>query len=167
MRVPKLDTIANILIVAAALTVLGGSARSWLVSAITPPPPPPPEPIGAYTVGDRLAPIVGIVFDDQTFLLVTRSSCAFCARSMPLYQEMKRRGARIIAVAAEDVEVNRAYLAANGVVADAVVTLAESGLTIQSVPALLSVDSRGTVTGAWWGVQTQEQEDGILRRIGQ
>jgi hypothetical protein len=163
LKIRSLDTVANVVVIAAAGAVLMGfvTAKSSSPSGSR----APTNDIAVYKVGDLVQPRGEMQFSGETFLLFTRSTCGYCTKSMPLYRSMLEKGARIIAVTAEDVEVNRAYLAENQVFPKVVLPLAETGLRFRVTPSVISVDSRGAVTGTWWGFQTEKDADALLRRF--
>jgi thiol-disulfide isomerase/thioredoxin len=156
---PKLDHIANAFIIGTCLFIAGTLAyRSRTLS-------PPP-----YRAGDTLTDKgkLGLAGAPRTLVVVTNSYCHFCSESMPFYQKLsqlsRRSGARFVAATAEDPERNRAYLGANGVFADAVVSVWDSKLNIHATPTIIVVNSNGTVVGCWVG-KLPEQAEAEVERV--
>jgi hypothetical protein len=140
----RLAVVADVVLIIAGMAVLASYAAPIIRSATAKPPID-------YKVGDRVQQKGRLRLDGTTFVLDTSSKCGYCTASMPLYAEMLRRGARLVAVTAEDVEVNRSYLAQHKVLPEAVLPIAETGLRFLGTPSLLCLDRAGTVRGAWAG----------------
>jgi hypothetical protein len=155
-----LETLSNVVVIAAGLVVLAAYAKPWLS-----PPPAARSAAETYAVGDRIRSTTDLRLDRQTFLLYTKSTCAYCDASMGLYREMIEKGARVIAFTAEDPEFNRAYLASHKVSPERVLPLKGSGIAFRVTPSLVLVDQEGTVVRAWWGKQDRETEEAILRGV--
>jgi len=92
---------------------------------------------------------------NKTLILITASTCHFCSESMPFYRRLsekaKSAGTRIVAVSAEDINVNREYLLSNSVPVELVASITKSGIVSAGTPTLLLVRSDGKVINSWRG----------------
>jgi hypothetical protein len=158
MWLKRLEWLTNIvLLVSATVVIAGAITRLRAPEAKTLPDRP----------GDRISETAELRFGTPTYILNTQSRCHFCTESMPLYKRLVEGGARVIAVSAEPIDVNRNYLESHGVHPAAVVSSVGNGLAFRGTPSLLLVDARGIVQGAWWGKQGANGESEILRGGGQ
>ena len=157
---PRLETIANLVIIVAGLAVSTAYVRPLLTT-----PPTKANTVQTYAPGDRIRQNDKLSFSGSTFLLFSKSGCKFCDASMPLYKELISRGARLIAIAGEDVETNRSYLAQHGVKPETIVNLKDSGLRFEATPSLVLVNSDGRVLKTWWGKQDDKMEREIIGSI--
>lgn len=160
MKRLRLETLSNVVVIAAGLVVLAAYARPWFSSQ-----PAARSAAETYVIGDRIRSTSDVTFDKHTFLLYTKSTCAYCDASMGLYRDMIAKGARVIAFTAEDAEVNRGYLASHKVSPEKVLPLRGSGIAFRVTPSLVLVDREGTVVNTWWGKQNRETEEAILRSV--
>jgi hypothetical protein len=160
MSRPRLETIANAVVISAGLVVLAAYLKPWLD-----PPPSPRSAVETYAVGDRVELSGDVRIDRDTFLLYTRSKCAYCDASMELYRQLIDKGARVIAVTAEQTEMNQSYLAGHRVRPERVLAVAGSGLRFRVTPSLVLVNRDAKVVNAWWGKQDKKTEEAILRTV--
>ncbi len=90
---------------------------------------------------------------------------------MPFYRRVsdaaKLAGTRIIGVAADDVETNRANLEKNGVRVDAVVSLSNNGIRLRATPSLVLVNRDGAVVNSWLGKLIPQLEADVIRAVRQ
>lgn len=148
--VRRLEIVTNVAILAAAVSILVFnvtplfSKRAALKS----------DHNFAYTVGERIGETAEIQFTEKTFILATASTCRFCTESMELYRRLAESGARLIAVTAEPLDLNAAYLAKHGVRPATVVSARANGLRFRSwacpdlVDRLVSVDLIGRLSSS-------------------
>jgi hypothetical protein len=156
--VPRtLETVTNVALLAAAITVVTLSIEPRLRTAARPSEP--------YRVGDRVVPTAELRFDKPTFVLATSSSCRYCTASMPFYARLIAAGGPVIAVTSEPLADNLKYLTSHGVSPIKVVSAAANGLRFRATPTLLLVDTGGIVQGVWFGKQNEQGEKDILGRL--
>jgi hypothetical protein len=101
--------------------------------------------------------------EGPALILVSRSTCPACTASVDFYRQLA--GVAVIGVASESVAENRSFLESSGVRVVSLVTLQESGLRVNSVPALIAVDASGRVLNGWLGKLTKESESEVLRTL--
>ncbi len=100
-----------------------------------------------------------------TLVLMTSSSCHFCAESLPFYRRITPKahsdGVRVVAITREDPDVNKNYLAASGVAVDDVLFADDDGIRVAATPTLLLLRSDGSIVNSWVGKLTAAQEKEI------
>jgi len=90
---------------------------------------------------------------------------------MPFYKQTadlaRRAGARIVAVTAEPVQVNRAFLESHGIAVDAALSQSDSGIQVSHLPTLILVRSDGTVVNSWVGqIRDTAVQKSVLKSLG-
>lgn len=140
-----------------------------LVSQRVHPVPPAPPPVPPLAVGERIgnASLLGVDQSAKSLILITSSTCHFCAESMPFYRRLsahlRSHGTRIVGVSWEPQEANSAYLASNGVVIDGAVSAGQAGIEVVGTPTLILVNRNGIVLKAWSGKLDELAERDVLR----
>lgn len=154
----------NLAIIGACAAMLGTQIARRIGGSLVEPHPTTP--------GDRLSSgaLLGINTAPRTLLLVTSSTCRFCAESMPFYRNLvtaaRREGVRVVALAWEPPVRNRAYLASQGVQVDAALDIAATGVSVRGTPTLILVRRDGTVIQSWPGKLGSASEAAVLRLAG-
>jgi hypothetical protein len=92
----------------------------------------------------------------RSLILVSRSTCQACASSTDFYRTLNDYV--LVGVASEPVEANRKFLTSSGINVADVVPLADSGLRISVVPALIAVEADGRVMRSWYGRLSRADE---------
>lgn len=132
--------------------------------------PPKAEPL--YRPGEiiRDTPELSFNRNPLTLLELTASTCHFCTASMPFYRRLnsaaRKAGTRVVGVAPEDPEINRANFERNEVPIDDIVPLAKAGIRLRATPALILVNSNGLVVNSWLGRLRKQEEDKVLSAVG-
>lgn len=164
------ENAANIAIVLSALVPLASWARAWTSTRKA----GPLQASRLYNPGDVLPNLPGLTFReaDRTLVLFINSNCQFCTASMPFYRELIERrnqakaSVAIVAATREPVERLATYLAAHGLIVDKRVALGESSpFRLTVTPAVLQVDSGGTVERLWIGKLERVNESEILTLV--
>jgi len=157
MWAKRIEVAANIAVLVAAVSIVAFTIAPRLRKS--------PVLPGRYEVGDRIRETDQLTFGAPTLILNTASSCTYCTASMEFYARLQELGVRTIAVTPEPSDVNARYLASHGIKPLAVLSASANGLTFSGTPALLLVDGRGVVNGAWMGRQTADGEAEIIRAL--
>src|SRR5437762_1889304 len=117
----KLDTIANVTIIATGILVSSLILRNWVESARAQAERQP------YRAGESLGRVESLDLSaSRTVLLVVRSNCHFCTQSMPFYKRLsdlrrqEKASFRLVALTTEPVATGEHYLSENGVSVDRV-----------------------------------------------
>lgn len=105
----------------------------------------------------------------HTLIIAIKSTCPFCAESVPFYrtlirdrQLLRSQSPRFVAVCFEAERPCREYLTRHHLTMDDVmVAQAVKGLRILGTPTLLLVDAHGRVKAAWSGFQGQAEQESI------
>jgi hypothetical protein len=148
----RLQTVANIAVILASLAVLW---MAWERSQPAGPEPPP-----TYAVGDQMDAVDGVDFrgSERTLILALREDCRFCRDSMPFYQKLTTaagaatgRAFRLTVLSTDSQAALSAYLRANGVEVDDVVSYQSGALKIPGTPLLILLDRGGVVQRVWRG----------------
>ena len=104
----------------------------------------------------------------RTLVMAISTQCHFCADSLPLFQKItKDSGCHVKTLAllpqtkadAED------YLSKGGVRVDDVRQVTLDSIGVRGTPTLLLVDAAGTVTNAWYGKLSSDQEYELLAEV--
>jgi hypothetical protein len=107
---------------------------------------------------------IGVGAGEGAVVLVTSSDCHFCRDSLPFYRELVPRartnGVRVVGVTREAPELNEAYLGANGVVVDAVLSGVDIGLPAYGTPTLVLVPKVGSGK-VWVGRLSKKEEQDV------
>jgi hypothetical protein len=126
---------------------------------------------GALAPGTKLPPLDGVSYETSavTVAVVLQSRCAFCAASMPFYQQLaKLRGAsgfQLVAASAESTRTTTDYLKQRGVEVDAVATLKGSEIPTSGTPTLVLIGKGGVIMDSWLGQLSAAQEAEVTARI--
>ncbi|MBI1872496.1 MAG: hypothetical protein HYS05_01245 [Acidobacteria bacterium] len=126
-----------------------------------------------YTVGEQLPNLDGVNFGgaERTLVLVLRSTCVFCTKSMPFYRRLsvERRAwpsLQIVGAAVEDPVVFGSYLREQNLRVDRVITLKPGVLRLSGTPTLILVDKSGHLVGNWIGELRPEGEREVMSAAG-
>lgn len=155
MRLPSLNAVVNVVLLAVALLIGGLHIQNYLQ----------PRQSGASQaarpslVKGTTAPLLaGINYADatRTVVLFVHSQCQYCTDSMPFYARLasiKGPGGRLIAASREDQERARTYLDRHQVRVDAVVSIGKlDDARFAVTPTVVAVSSAGIVEGVWTGL---------------
>lgn len=169
MRI-KLETVSNICVTVASLTLVAVLAAGWTRGASTVQSPPRPEL--SYVEGRPSPRLSGLAtgMGRPTLLLFVRSTCKYCTESLPFYARltdgsMSASRADVIAVTQESVEQCRAYLTQGGVAIAKVVSASGGEAHVRGTPTLVLLDGEGVVRKVWEGKLSPEAEAEVLRAL--
>ncbi|MDQ3068839.1 MAG: hypothetical protein M3R55_03810 [Acidobacteriota bacterium] len=104
-------------------------------------------------------------------LLVLSTTCRYCTQSMPFYTQLAKLPQvaagrlRLSVVSLQSQEQMQAYLEANGLRMERIVSLRDSGLNITGTPVLVLVSPDGIVRDSWGGWLPPAQEAMVLDTI--
>jgi peroxiredoxin len=168
MRIPKLETVANIVVMATCVAMLAVLADRAISDSRRAQAPDAQSP-DFWASGKPAPKLVGVDYGTHpmTLVMYINSQCRFCTASMPLYQklsESKTSGTqlRLVAASTEPAEIAQAYLRQHDVSVDAVVSVPPGIPT----PTLVLVDRSGTVRKHWVGQQDEGGAESLLQAIG-
>ena len=108
----------------------------------------------------------------KTMIVALNEQCRFCTESAPFYKRLieKANGNKdlqVIAVLPQDPANARRYLDSLGVAFNDIKFSELRKIGISATPTLLLLDDRGAITASWVGALTVDQENEVLRRIGE
>jgi thiol-disulfide isomerase/thioredoxin len=126
------------------------------------------QPQGKTVPGNRLS-IGGVEWSkyQTTAVLYLSTYCGYCKESIPFYRVLinsKKDNVGVIAVFIEDQKVGKEYLKSNDLLVDQIVTDSLSRIGIAGTPAIVLVDSNGTITDLWYGKLPAEKEREVLAK---
>jgi len=167
----SLEKITNLATVAASVAVCFAVGRQYLHASKTPPlliPPP-----GVYQSGEQIKEVRDVNFASapRTLVLFVRSNCHFCELSMPFYKALsrspirRRGGFRLVAASIEDPAITSAYLKANHVLVDQIVSVQRGSTKVRGTPTLILVDRNASVVKAWAGYLPKDGEEDVLKEL--
>jgi len=127
----------------------------------------------SYREGDRFPALTQVDFrrTNTTAVLVIRSTCHFCAESVPFYRRLaasvsaRTPSAALVAVCTEAEGSCADFLKQAGVSVTAVVATPPGGLRVRGTPTLLLVNSAGEVRHVWAGKLTEAKETEVLKLV--
>jgi thiol-disulfide isomerase/thioredoxin len=156
-----MDVVVNIAMLATCAVVAVAVVSRWQRAR-------PAEPQAPIAVGDRAEglPSVNYARADSTIVLYLRSSCHYCAASMPFYRrladEAVKHEIQVVAASAEPVEVFESYLTSSKLhVAQAVSFTGR----VRGTPTVVFVNRAGTVTRVLVGQQTEDVEAQVVAAV--
>jgi thiol-disulfide isomerase/thioredoxin len=155
---------ANVLLMAACAVVVGEFAYRHVNRSNTIP--------RLFNAGQliKAKPSLNLPSASRTLIIATSSTCPYCLASMPVYRNVadaaRRVGAQVVAVCGEAPDVNRAYLASNGISVDRALSQPDSGVQVPQVPSLILVGRDGTVVDSWTGQADSAIEKSALKALG-
>jgi hypothetical protein len=161
-----LDRVANVATLIATIALLLHLGNVYYSRARARPP------VTGYSPGDRVqnTPQLQLESHQQTLLVITASTCKFCTASMAFYRRLfelsKVSPTRVIAASREDVAENLAYLRANGLSLDNVLSVDKNNLRIRGTPTLLLVREDGIVVKEWVGQLKVSEEREVVESLG-
>lgn len=165
----KLITVVNIAIVAVALTLGVVVVKKYLLTA---PPTKPPE-LPPIVVGTQISiPEVVWSRSRRTMVVALHEQCPFCTQSAPFYKRLvekanENKNLQLIAVLPHNPSDARKYLDSIGVAFNEVKYSELRKISVSATPTLLLLDDNGAITASWVGALTVDQENEVLRRIGE
>ena len=151
-RLPRrIELIANICVIAAALLLILTVGRFALRQRSSKPPPNP-----AIAKGTQLH-LPGLNWSaTQTLVLVLSAECKYCTASASFYRSLVNQAAgpattRIVAVLPQSPNEAKQYLEKLNLTVDNTYQVSPSSLGIRGMPTLILVDGRGVVIESWEG----------------
>jgi hypothetical protein len=163
----RIDLLVNsVTLLVAVLTV------TFIVHSYQTQTPRPPKVVAGITRGMVAPRLQGISYakENQTLVLLLRSSCPYCRAEVPFYKqavEVARRSGRtqVVAVfAARDIGAS-GFLADNDIAAGLTVVPDSQAFKAYATPTLLLVDHQGHVSDFWVGAVQGPTAELILRKL--
>lgn len=104
----------------------------------------------------------------RTLVLALSTQCHFCTDSLPFFQQISKdpgRHVKLLALLPQDKSDSEQFLSKGGVRVDDVRQVTLDSVGVQGTPTLLLVDGGGTVTDAWYGKLSGDQEKEVLAAL--
>ena len=131
-----------------------------------------------YVKGAVLPPTKSINYGDKPFTVLVglNSKCRYCAESMPELRRLdqvareKAGVVRVIAIAAEPIEIVSDYLRTNsltGFIAHPVEKGSPLAGVVDRTPSVVLLDRKGEVLGSWPGLVTESRMNELLDQLRQ
>jgi hypothetical protein len=168
---PRLESVANLAMIVAAVAIIGDKAYDRLHPARRP-------ASAAFATKYLGRPFPGLssfpVRDGApSVLLFFSSRCHYCSESMPFYKRLTSlrsatSGFAMVGIYPQGVETEadeEAYLAEHGVALDALGPMSFSQLMLPGTPTLLLLDQSKAVRGIWTGRLSHDKEEEVLQRL--
>jgi len=132
-----------------------------------------PSSEASYKPGDIVPAVNGHSYASSkgTLLLVVRSTCTFCTRSMPFYRRLaesvreRGRSVRLLVLSAEPRDIVAEYFKTHDVPIESIGQVPDTHLRVAGTPTLILVDSNGRVRDVWLGLLASQQEAVVLARL--
>lgn len=160
----KLEAIANVMIIAVALTVgLVMIGRYTDASRIARP----------VATGEHLATIPNLDWTQHqhTLVLALNTGCHYCEQSVPLYQKLAQlhqsggEDLGIVAVLPNGSEMVRDFMTKNNLHIQSVAAVPLENLQVNATPTLILVDKDGRVERSWVGMLNPNEEGELLKLL--
>lgn len=161
----KIEVIANIFIILAALAIGGVLVQRYFFVA-EPKYPAQVEPkIGSQmNVAD-----VDWAQQPKTLVLVLQAGCRFCTESAPFYkrviESVKGKNIKLLAVLPTEVEKSAEYLKELGLKNIEVKRSSLGSVQVGGTPTLILTNNKGEITAFWVGKLTPEKEAEVLEKL--
>ncbi len=168
----RLVAATNVAIVVTAVLLGIVCVKKYLLTftITTPTKPAAPAPI---VVGTNIS-IPDVVWSRsrKTMIVALHEGCRFCTESAPFYKRLVakangNKNLQLIAVLPQDPINARQYLDSLGVAFNDIKYLELRKIGVSSTPTLLLLDDHGVITAFWVGALSVDQENEVLRRIGE
>lgn len=150
-------------------TTLGkGDTRSYHINRQALPNPRPSTPLIGKPCRLNSAPWERSA---RSVAIALRSTCKFCASSVPFYRRVsdmnraKGSSLAIHVVSPEAPSVIGDFLGRGSISADRVFQLRLDSLGIAGAPAILIVDQRGDITGEFVGILDESSQRAVVERL--
>lgn len=161
----SLANVADIAVIAAALTFIGVTARSYFGSGRPASAAGPAREL----VGKHLS-VNGLDAHatDRTVLLVLAARCPYCSDSADFYRRLsesrKREGFSLVA-AFQDRAEGDAFLKEHRIEVDRLITASALSVGVPGTPTLLVFDRSSRVRGVWYGRLNPDGEAKLLETL--
>lgn len=166
MVFPSLRTIADTALVIAAVFVAAVAGQTYYRAGAQ----VPGEPRIVKPQEQLSLPGVDFTKGQRTLLLVLRSSCPFCEKSMPFYSRMmatKSKDSQVVVVGGEDEKILNNYLKVHDVAVDSIAVVTPESTPSQVTPTAILVDRKGVVSNVWRGQLPPDKENEVLQLLSQ
>jgi hypothetical protein len=162
----KVELIANVTIIVAAVLIAGVVAQKYFFPRTRPMAPARIQP----DVGARMnLPDVNWSRQPKTLILALQTGCHFCDESVPFYkrvaENVKAENVKVIAAFPTGVEESAAHLKALGLTNIEVRQLPLESLQTSGTPTLILTNDKGEITNYWLGKLTPDKEAQVLQKI--
>lgn len=159
-----LDRIASVAVIVAVAVFLAIVVRGGYLKEAE-------QPVDTQkSVVGTLIQLPGVQYPPQrdTLILGISATCHFCQESVPFYKQLlaKTHGrVNVIAVMPQPQKEAEAFLKAEGLSCDQVVSAQPSASGIRGTPTLLLVDSTGKVKSAWVGKLSDSAQQEVASAV--
>lgn len=163
----KLELVANILIIVAAVLLVGFIAQKYFFGSSA-----------ANSRQARLQPIVGskvnlqdVNFSNQpkTLILALQTGCHFCNESASFYKRIieviKDKNVKLVAAFPTDIEKSTMHLQELGLTNIEVKSSPLNNIQVSGTPTLILTNDKGEVTNFWVGKLTPDKEMEVINKL--
>jgi len=131
-------------------------------------PRPPSVPYAAGAHIDDFGEL-GLDRSPRTLILITKSNCPFCNKSLSFYRKIAAIAAlnnvRLISVTPEDPAINKSYLTVNNIEVSEVLPSSETTVTFTGTPTLILIAQSGDVIQSWTGLLSESQQNAVVASL--
>jgi len=167
----RLETVKNIIVIVAAVTVIGTSIYSRFVT----PESKSQASVSARLIGKPLPLPVSLVTGNKgTIALFVSKTCRFCTQSMGFYRHLAELKVnepcdiKLVALGPKGRESSdeiRTYLRDNNLSVDGLDVVDFLSLGVEATPTLVLRDSSKLVRGVWVGAQRDTGENEVISKV--
>jgi len=168
--VGALDKLANVSIIFVCCAI-GADVIQRRMSAAPAAAPSPSFAYSEYKSGETVEiPGFARQADRPSLLFIVKSTCPYCTRSMPFYEQVARQfqgtgSIQLVGVCTEPDDACAKYFDEHGVKLDATVGVAANAVKIRGTPTLVLVNDNGTVKEVWPGELDAARQALVLAAI--
>lgn len=165
---PKIETLANIAIIAVAV-ILGGTLLYRVISPVQSSKAADPAPV--LQAGMALPKSnIDWAANEKSLIFVLSTECKYCHESAEFYQRLtsqlkERGGVKSFAILPQSYEESTKYLGAKNILVDEVLRGDPGSLMVRGTPTLILVDRSGVALDVWVGKLSKEKEEEVMTRV--
>jgi hypothetical protein len=160
----KTELAANVLIIIAAVLMIGLFGQRYLLKSSASNQPDLPK------AGDKLGlPDFDWSRNHTNVVLALQKNCHFCSDSAAFYrrliEEAKGRNVKIVAVLPQDIKEGESYLQSLGISGIEVKQSQLDVLLVSGTPTILLANEFGQLTDVWFGKLPPDKENEVLAKV--
>lgn len=162
----KAEFAANILIIVAAVLLIGVVVQKYFFSGAAVNPKARAQPV----VGSKLN-LSDVNFSSQpkTLVLVLQAGCRFCSESASFYKRIienaRNKNVNLVAVLPTGIEESKTYLNELGLNNLEVKRSPLDNIQVSGTPTLILTDDKGEITDFWVGKLPLDKETEVINKL--
>lgn len=161
----KIELVANIFIILAALAIGGVLVQKYFLAA-----PPNQQARVEPKIGSQMnAPDVNWSQQSKTLIFALQTGCHFCNESTPFYKRIvetvRNKNVKLVAVFPTEIEESAKHLKELGLTDMEVRRSSLNSLQVSGTPTLILTNNKGEITDYWVGQLSPDKETEVLNKL--